>query len=137
MHFLLGRKTDIMAYKLSNEALTKMSKKVKFRAILVPLALAWLLSSCSNNEQRVFSGSGVFGNQKDKIYSKSIFVSDGDYDIFKSINSQIKTKSCGFEDFNLRRNWGMIDRDLDMMVRGYNSRMDNNDDVIGAQAGGY
>lgn len=134
MHFLLGRKTDIMAYKLSNKELTKMIKTVKFRAILVPLALALLLSSCSNNEQRVFSGSGVFDNQKDKIYSKSIFVSDGDYDIFKSINSQIKIKSCGFEDFNLRRNWGMIDRDLDMMVRGYNSRMDNNDDVIGAQS---
>jgi hypothetical protein len=67
--------------------------------------------------------------------SKSIYVSDKDYNDFLNLPRENKIQSCGYERF--KPNWQVINKDLPPRIKGFNSRMDNG--VYGSNAveGGY
>ena len=67
--------------------------------------------------------------------SKSIYVSDKDYNDFLNLPRENKIQSCGYERF--KPNWQEINKDLPPRIKGFNSRMDNG--VYGSNAveGGY
>jgi hypothetical protein len=70
--------------------------------------------------------------QKSQQTSKSIFISDEDYNRFNQIPAEKKIQSCGFEYFE--PNWRQIDKDLAPRIRGFNSKMDNEDFVEGSNS---
>jgi len=61
--------------------------------------------------------------------SKSIYVSDKDYNDFLNLPRENKIQSCGFDGYS--PNWRVINKDLAPRIKGYNSRMDNADSVEG------
>ena len=67
--------------------------------------------------------------------SKSIYVSDKDYNDFLNLPRENKIQSCGYERF--KPNWQVINKDLPPRIKGFNSRMDNG--VYGSNSveGGY
>ncbi|MBT5217787.1 MAG: hypothetical protein HOM10_09255 [Gammaproteobacteria bacterium] len=67
--------------------------------------------------------------------SKSIYVSDKDYNDFLNLLRENKIQSCGYERF--KPNWQVINKDLPPRIKGFNSRMDNG--VYGSNSveGGY
>ena len=64
--------------------------------------------------------------------SKSIFLSDKTYNEFLNLPKESKTNSCGFNRYE--PNWQVIDKDLAPRIKGYNSKMDNENKVKGTRA---
>ena len=75
------------------------------------------------NENARESGAG-------SAASKSIFVSDKDFNDFLNLPKEVRIRSCGYQRFF--PNWREINKDLAHRIKGYNSKMDNWRKVEGA-----
>ena len=64
------------------------------------------------------------------VASKSIFVSDKDFNDFLNLPKEVRIRSCGYQRFF--PNWREINKDLAPRIKGYNSKMDNWRKVEGA-----
>ena len=64
------------------------------------------------------------------VASKSIFVSDKDFNDFLNLPKEVRISSCGYQRFF--PNWREINKDLAPRIKGYNSKMDNWRKVEGA-----
>ena len=61
--------------------------------------------------------------------NKSIFVSDKDFNDFLNLPKEEIISSCGYKSFS--PNWRVINKDLAPRIKGYNSKMDNDNIVEG------
>ena len=73
-------------------------------------------SDTKNNVNAQESGAG-------SATSKSIFVSDKDFNDFLNLPKEERISSCGYKSFS--PNWRVINKDLAPRIKGYNSKMDN------------
>ena len=65
-----------------------------------------------------------------KQLSKFVFIPDDVYQAFNELPKEHKIQTCGFKKFNPQ--WDIINKDLTKKIEGYNSRMDNWEEVQGA-----
>ena len=68
-------------------------------------------------------------NSSQEQTSKSIYVSDKIYNKFIKLPKENKIQSCGFDGYTPM--WGVINKDLAPKIKGYNSKMDNDQVVEG------
>lgn len=90
----------------------------------------WILAANAltfiNNYPAVGSATPT---QEQLPLSSSIFVSNATYNKFTTLSPQLKTQVCGFNYY--QPNWDVINWDLAPKISGFNSRMDNADEVQG------
>ena len=103
---------------------------LKIIFIAITTFLSFSAQSLTFNNNYESSQNAVI--QKSQQTSKSIFISDEDYNRFNQIPAEKKIQSCGFEYFE--PNWRQIDKDLAPRIRGFNSKMDNEDFVEGSNS---
>ena len=61
--------------------------------------------------------------------SKNVFVPNNILQTYNSLSKEHKIKNCEFEKYRPR--FDIIDKDLPQRIKGFNSRMDNIDEVEG------
>ena len=111
----------------------KFQKSLKLTNKMLKIILIAITSFLSFSAQSLtFINNYDSTIEKPQQTSKSIFISDEIYNNFSQLSKAKKIESCGFEYF--KPHWKVINQDLAPRILGYNSRMDNKDDVEGVHS---